>query len=232
MLERLKKELQKKSDKGKALLLQGFFKTGKGEYGQGDIFLGIAVPEVRKTAKKFRDLELSEISDLIKSKFHEERQVGLFILVDKFERGNEKEKERIFNFYIKNRKGINNWDLVDLTAPKIVGAFLEKRDKKLIYDFAKSKDIWEKRIAMLSCFYFIYNKDCKDALKIAEILKDDGHDLIQKAVGWMLREIGKRCGQQKEEEFLKKYYKTMSRTMLRYAIERFPEKERKIYLRK
>jgi 3-methyladenine DNA glycosylase AlkD len=226
----LRRELQKKANKKKAKILQGFFKTSPGEYGEGDVFLGITVPEVRKTAKEFKLLNLSEISCLMGSKFHEERQACLFILSDKFSRGDEKEKKNIFDFYIKNRKGINNWDLVDLTAPKIVGSYLESKGKSLLYKFARSKNIWEKRIAMLSTFFYIYKKDCRDTLRIAEILRNDRHDLIQKAVGWMLREVGKRCGKEIEEGFLKKYYKTMPRTMLRYAIEKFPEKERKKWL--
>lgn len=230
MLNDLRKEIHKTANREKAKLLQRFFKTGKGEYGEGDFFLGITVPQSRQIAKKFRDLSFFDLSKLIKSKFHEERLIALLILVSRFERGSEKEKEKVYNFYIKNRKRINNWDLVDLTAPKIVGPYLENRSRNVLYKFAKSKDIWEKRIAALSCFHFIYKSDCKDALKIAEILKNDRHDLIHKAVGWMLREIGKRCGKKFEEEFLKRNYKTMPRTMLRYAIERFPEKERKLWL--
>lgn len=229
-MDNLKKELREKANKARAKNLQRFFKTGAGEYGEGDLFLGIAVPEVRKIAKKFKDLELSEASDLIGSKFHEERQACLFIMVEKFNEEDEKEKKKIFDFYIKNRKGINNWDLIDLSAPKIVGVWLDGKDKSLLYKFARSKDIWERRIAVLSTFYYIQRGDCKDALKIAEILKNDKHNLIQKAVGWMLREVGKRCSQKTEEEFLKKYYKIMPRTMLRYAIEKFSEKERKKWL--
>jgi len=230
MPDDLKRALRKKANKEKAKNLQRFFKTGKGEYGEGDVFLGITVPEVRKIAQKFKTLKVSGLSHSISSKFHEERQACLFVLVEKFGKGGEKEKKNIFDFYIKNRKYINNWDLVDLTAPNIVGAYLEDKDKSLLYKFAKSKNVWEGRIAMLSCFRYVHKGDCKDALKIAEILKNDRHDLIQKAVGWMLREVGKRCGQKIEEEFLKKYYKTMPRTMLRYAIEKFPEKKRKRFM--
>jgi 3-methyladenine DNA glycosylase AlkD len=226
----LKKELQTKANKEKAKNLQRFFKTGPGQYGEGDLFLGIMVPESRKIVAKYKHLTLADLLESFSSKFHEERLTVLLILVEKFRKGDEAEKKKIFDFYIKNRKGINNWDLVDLTAPKIVGAYLEKKDKALLYKFAKSKYLWEKRIAMISCFNFIRKGDSKDALKIAEILKNDKHDLIQKAVGWMLREVGKRCGQKIEEEFLQKHYKIMPRTMLRYAIERFPEKERKRWL--
>jgi 3-methyladenine DNA glycosylase AlkD len=232
MQKNLRAELVARSDRKKAVLLQRFFKTKKGEYGEGDLFLGVMVPESRKIAKNFKDFGLPELSDSICSKFHEERLACLFVLVEKFEKGNEAQKKEIFDFYIKNRKYVNNWDLVDLSAPKIVGAWLYGKDKSLLYKFAKSKDLWERRIAILSTFYYIKKRDCKDALKIAEILKNDRHDLIQKAVGWMLREIGKNCGQDIEEGFLKKNYKTIPRTMLRYAIEKFSEKTRKFYLNK
>jgi 3-methyladenine DNA glycosylase AlkD len=231
MLKELKLEIRRKANQQKAKLLQGFFKTGKGEYGEGDLFLGIVVPESRKIVKKFKDLSFSDLSELIKSEYHEERLIALLILVSKFEKGNEAEKSSAYKFYIKNRKGINNWDLVDLTASKIAGPYLQNKDKTIIYKFAKSKDIWERRIAVLSCFHYIYYGDCRDALKIAQILKNDKHDLIQKAVGWMLREVGKRCGKKFEEEFLKKNCKTMPRVMLRYAIEKFPEKLRRFYLK-
>lgn len=232
MIDDLQIEIRKKSDREKATNLQRFFKTKKGEYGEGDIFLGITVPEQRKIVKKYVDLKLEDLEKLICSKFHEERLISLLILIKKFKKADEKKKEEIFNFYIKNRKYINNWDLVDLTAPKIAGAYLEKKDKSLLYKFTRSEDIWERRIAILATFYYIGKGDYKDALKIAKILKKDRQDLVQRAVGWMLREVGKRCGQKIEEEFLKENYKTMPRVMLRYAIERFPEKNRKFYLRK
>ena len=232
MLEELRNDLKKKADKKKAAFLSRFFKTGEGEYGQGDVFLGLTVPESRKLAKKYENMEFGGLERLLTSKFHEERIIALFILVSKFQKGTEVEKEKIYNFYIKNRKGVNNWDLVDLSAPKIAGPFLENRNKSILYKFAESKDVWERRISILSTFYFIYKGDCKDALKIAYILKDDKHDLIQKAVGWMLREVGKRCSLEAEEEFLKKYHKTMPRTMLRYAIEKFSPRKRKYYLNK
>lgn len=232
MIGKLKKDLHKKADRKKAELLQGFFKTGKGEYAEGDLFLGVTVPDQRKIVLKYKNLGFEDLQKILKSKFHEERLVGFLILVEKFKKADERGRKEIFNFYIKNRKYANNWDFVDLTAPKIVGVFLENKNKKLLYRFARSKNVWERRIAMLSCFHYIYNKDCRDALKIAKILKNDRHDLIQKAVGWQLREVGKRCSLKDEEKFLRKYYKTMPRTMLRYAIERFPEEKRKRYLRK
>ncbi|MFH1036761.1 MAG: DNA alkylation repair protein [Patescibacteria group bacterium] len=232
MISNLEKELQNKFDKKKAKLLQGFFKTGKGEYGEGDLFLGIVVPQLHKIASEYANLVLKDLQKTIKSKFHEERLATLFILVLKFEKANEAEKKNIYDFYIKNRKYVNNWDLVDLSAPKIAGAYLKNKDKSLLYKFAKSKNLWERRIAVLSTFHYIRNGDCWDATKIAKILKNDKHDLIQKAVGWMLREIGNRCGRKIEEKFLEENHKNMPRTMLRYATEKFPAKIRNYYLRK
>lgn len=228
IIDEIKKEIRRHANPKQAKLLQRFFKTGKGEYGEGDKFLGITVPISRKIAMQFSaNLHLSDLQKLIKSKFHEERLIALFVLVDKFRYEN---KKKIYDFYLKNTGHINNWDLVDLSAYKIVGAYLENRDKKVLYKLVKSQNLWERRIAVLSTFHYIKNGDARDALKIAGILLHDKHDLIHKAVGWMLREIGKKCGQETEEFFLQKHYKTMPRTMLRYAIERFSEKKRKFYL--
>ncbi len=227
----LRKDLKKKANSVKAKLLQGFFKTGKGEYGEGDVFLGIMVPIQRELAKKYSGLKLNDIQKLLNSKVHEERLIGLLILVLQFKKSDELKRQRIFNFYLKNAKNINNWDLVDLTAPNIVGQFLLDKNRGILYQLAKSHDLWKKRIAILSTFTFIKNNQFKDSLKIAEILLMDKHDLIHKANGWMLREIGKR-DLVKEESFLKKHYKNMPRTMLRYAIEKFPERKRKHYLNK
>lgn len=230
MLPNLIKELQELANPEQAKNLQRFFKTGVGEYGEGDIFLGIKVGFQRGVAKKYTGLNLSNIQKLLNSKIHEHRLVGLLILVDKFKKSSETDKGNIFNFYLKNTKNINNWDLVDLTSHKIVGAFLEDKKKDKLYELAESKNLWEKRISMISTFWYIKDFEFKDALRIAEIHLQDSHDLIHKAVGWMLREIGKR-DQEVEEDFLKKHYKTMPRTMLRYAIERFDEDLRKKYLR-
>ncbi len=248
-VEDLKKELGFYADFEKANLLQRFFKTGKGDYGEGDIFLGIIVPNTRKVAKKFADLPLSEIKKALYSKIHEERLCALLILVEKFAMANLNEQKKIFDFYIKNAKQANNWDLVDLSAPKIVGEYLLNKNKGILYKFAVSKNLWEKRISILSTFTFIKNRQYKDSLKIAEILMSDKHDLIHKAIGWMLREIGKRS-LKNEEVFLKKYLpqsnkknnltclrrragqaKKMPRTTLRYAIEKFPEEKRIKYLK-
>jgi 3-methyladenine DNA glycosylase AlkD len=231
-LKDLKKELKSKANTKTAKNLQRFFKTGKGEYGEGDIFYGIKVPETRRIAKDYQDLSLSDLEKLLKSKIHEERLVVLFILIYKSEKGNIKEKEKIFDLYLKNTKYINNWDLVDLSAPRIVGKHLLDKPKDTLYQFAKSEDLWKKRIAIISTSWFMrYGRDnqLKDTFKISEILLGDKHDLIHKAVGWMLREAGKKS-MTEEEIFLKKHYKKMPRTMLRYAIEKFPEKKRKMYL--
>jgi 3-methyladenine DNA glycosylase AlkD len=209
--------------------MQLFFKTGKGEYGEGDIFAGLKVPSQRKLAREFRDLSLTDLKILLNSPVHEERLISLFILVDKYGKGDKQEKEAIFSFYLKYRKGINNWDLVDLSAPKIIGKHLLNKDKNLLFKFALSKNLWERRITVLSTYEFIKNNDFDLALQISEMLLKDKHDLIHKAVGWMLREIGKR-DLQAEESFLKIHYKKMPRTMLRYAIEKFPETKRKKYL--
>lgn len=229
-LTEIRKAISKQKNPTQAIILQRFFKTGKGEYGEGDIFYGIKVPEQRMVAKQFKDLAFDDLKELIKSKVHEERLIAAFILVDQYKRGDEKKKKIVFDFYLKNRKGINNWDLVDLSAPKIVGAYLIDKEKKLLYKFANSKDLWEKRISIISTQTFIREYFFEDTLNISKILLQDKHDLIHKAVGWMLREIGNR-DLETEEEFLKKHYKAMPRTMLRYAIEKFPEQKRIAYLR-
>lgn len=232
MLASLKKELTDNINKKQAVTLQKFFKTGKGEYGEGDIFMGIKVPVMKELAKKYISLNFSDIQKLLKSKYHEERMIALSILVNKFKKANEIERKKIYDLYLRNTKYINNWDLVDCTCHKIVGAYLDGKDKKILEKLARSKNIWEKRISIISTFYFINKGSSKEALKIAEILVNEKHDLIQKAVGWMLREVGKRCSQEKEEEFLMKHYKTMPRTMLRYSIERFTDKKRQFYMKK
>lgn len=290
-LTNLRKELKAKANPKKAKLLQRYFKTGKGEYGEGDVFLGVMVPETRKIARKYKDLKLKEIEKLLKSKFHEERLAALLILVQQFQqrhsvminhntmmyhsvsehkpfsaktleaqgamtchstplkhlkegvmtchsnRSSEKIQEKIFNFYLRNTKYINNWDLVDLSAPKIVGEYLLDKNKQILYRLAKSKNIWERRIAVLSTFAFISRGKFNEALKIAEMLLNDERDLIHKAVGWMLREIGKprnvhgdalrgKKDQKTLERFLKKHASKMPRVMLRYAIERLPAGKR------
>ncbi len=209
---------------------QRFFKTGKGQYGEGDIFLGIRVPVLRKIAKKFRRISLAEVSKLLESKFHEERLLSILMLVNLFKSGDEDDQELIYELYLDKTKFINNWDLVDISAGNIVGAYLYEKDRVPLYRLVKSQNLWERRISIISTFHFIRNYDFDDTLKIAEILFTDKEDLIHKAVGWMLREVGKRVIEI-EEEFLEEHYLKMPRTMLRYAIERFPETRRKMYLK-
>jgi 3-methyladenine DNA glycosylase AlkD len=210
--------------------LQRFFKTKKGEYAEGDIFIGVRVPNIRKCAKALQHLALAELKNLLQSPIHEERQLALFILVMQFNNGSEQQRQQIFNSYIKHRKYINNWDLIDVTARHIVGAWLTyKQDYSLLYQYAHSPDMWERRIAILSTFTLISERHFEVSLHIAEIVVNDTEDLIQKAAGWMLREIGNR-DKATEVEFLKKHYRSMPRTMLRYAIEKFPETERKKYI--
>jgi len=228
-LKEFKKEFKSKADPKTAKNLQWFFKTKKGEYGEGDVFCGIKVPEIRETAKKYQDLSLSDVQQLIKSKIHEERLAALLILIFKFQKADVREREKIFDFYLKNTRYINNWDLVDLSAPRIVGGYLLDKPRNILYQLAKSKNLWEKRIAIISTCWFMKENQLKDTFKISKILLHDEHDLIHKAVGWMLREAGKKSIIE-EEAFLKKYYKKMPRTTLRYAIEKFPEKKRKMYL--
>ena len=227
MLQKLTKEIQKSYSKERAEHSKRFFKTGVGEYGEGDIFLGLSVPEQRVLAKKYSNLSMPQIQKLLDSEIHEYRLIAGLILIKKF----EKDPEVIFNFYIKNARRFNNWDLVDLTAPRIVGNFLKDKNKKIMYDLARSKYIWEKRIAIVSTLYFIVKENnFSDTLKISEIILEDSHDLIHKAVGWMLREVGKR-NVEVLKDFLKINYKKIPRTALRYAIEKFPEAQRKKFLK-
>jgi len=230
VLIEIKKELKNFSSKKQAKVLSSFFKTGKGQYGEGDKFLGIKVPILRKIAKKYFNCTMKDIKKLLSSKFHEERLLALFLLTYKYKTGDDPAKGKIFNVYLKNTKFINNWDLVDLSAEHIVGDFLFSRKKDILFSLAKSKNIWERRIAILATFCFIKKGKYKETFKIAKTLLNDRHDLIHKAVGWMLREVGKRCSLKAEESFLKKYHKKMPRTMLRYTIERFPEKRKQIYM--
>ena len=225
----LKKELQGLADTKQAEVLQGFFKTGKGQYGQGDVFLGIKVPVQRKIAKKYQYLTPEEIQKLLASKIHEHRLIALLILVLQYQKADPLAKKEIFNLYLRNTRRINNWDLVDLSAPAIVGNYLLDKKRDVLYRLARSSDLWEKRIAILSTFEFIKNGQTQDTFAIAKILLKDQHDLIHKAVGWMLREAGKRVSQEEEEQFLREYHKVMPRTMLRYAIERFSPEKKKFY---
>jgi|TARA_Y100000031_G_scaffold156411_1_gene210846 3-methyladenine DNA glycosylase AlkD len=231
MLNQLKKELKQVADPARARHESRYFKTGKGEYGEGDIFLGIKTAYKRKLAKKYSQLSLKDVEYLISSKFHDYRFIALVILINKYQKGDKQEKKQIFNFYLKNTQHINNWDLVDISAPNIIGDYLLDKDRKILYKLVKSKSLWERRISVLATFRFIKENQFKDALKISEILLNDKHDLIHKAVGWMLRQVGKK-DQMEEEKFLLKHYQKMPRIMLRYAIERFKENKRQFYLKK
>ncbi|KPU27566.1 DNA alkylation repair protein [Caloranaerobacter sp. TR13] len=226
----IKNELSKYIDEEKAKYLPNFFKAFPGGYGEGDKFIGVAVPNQRKVAKKFKDLSLNEIQKLLNEDIHEYRLTALFILVHKFQKSDNIGKKEIVDFYIKNINRVNNWDLVDSTAYKILGPYLIDKDKSLLYDFAKTDHLWKQRISIVTTYYFIKNGKYEDTLKISKLLLDHKHDLIHKAVGWMLREIGNR-DKEVEVEFLKKYYKKMPRTMLRYAIEKFDKEERTKYLK-
>lgn len=215
----------------KALVLQRFFKTGKGEYGEGDLFLGLMNPQVRALAKEFRELPIASVKKLLRSSYNEERLLALCILDFQFKKGDEKKKILIYRLYLKSTKYINNWNLVDCSAPNIVGVHLFEKDRSILYRLAKSKDLWERRIAIVTTIYFIRNRDFDDALRISVLLLGDQHDLIHKACGWMLREVGKK-DVKVLEKFLDRYRAKMPRTMLRYAIERFPEAQRKAYLKR
>jgi len=230
-LEEIKKKLKSLGNKEKAKKHQRFFKTGPGEYGEGDVFIGVTVPELRRLSKEYKTIGRNEIKPLLQSPIHEERLLSLFILIHRYSKSDEPEQKRIYELYLKNTKFINNWDLVDSSAGHIVGAFLFDKSKNPLYDLAKSENLWERRISIISTCYFIKHKNFTDTLKIAKILLTDKEDLIHKAVGWMLREVENR-DISVEENFLKKHYKNMPRTMLRYAIEKFPEKRRQMYLKR
>jgi 3-methyladenine DNA glycosylase AlkD len=226
----IKRKLRKLADKEKAGILQGFFKTGPGQYGEGDVFLGITVPMLRKLAKECRKTTVADSITLLRSEIHEQRVLALFLLVQAYAEGDGAIKKQIYGSYLKNTRYINNWDLVDLSAPNIVGEYLADKSRKPLYALARSRDLWKKRIAILATFRFIKQYDFADALAIAGMLIKDDHDLIHKAVGWMLREVGKR-DMRTEEGFLQKHCRAMPRTMLRYAIERLPEIKRQRYLK-
>lgn len=230
-LHQLKLEIENIATKERAIVSQRYFKTGPGEYGEGDIFVGLTVPQTRDLAKKYKDLDIDEIKDLLTSKIHEHRLLALFILVDKFKKSDEKEKEEIAKFYLNHTTHINNWDLVDQSAHLILGEHLHNKDKKLLEKLAKSENLWERRISIIATLQFIRKNQFEETKRIAEFLLKDKHDLIHKAVGWMLREVGKK-DKKAELEFLNKHYKTMPRTMLRYAIEHFSKSEKEYFMKK
>lgn len=208
-----------------------YFKTGVGEYGYGDIFIGVSIPDIRKVIKPyFKILDITDIEKLLQSEIHEVRLAALIIMVEQY-RKNSDRREDIVELYLRSCDYINNWDLVDSSAYKILGPWLEKRDRTILYDFAQSGHLWKERIAIMTTYHFIkYLREFDDTFKLAELLIYHPHDLIHKAVGWMLREVG-NISRPDEEKFLKQYYKNMPRTMLRYAIEKFPADLRKSYLK-
>lgn len=212
-----------------AKFLAGFFKTGEGEYGEGDVFIGVRVPVVRKLAREFVGLPLGEVEKLLHSGVHEERLAALIILVMQAAKADAKTRGEIHRLYLANTRYVNNWDLVDVSAPQLVGAFLAGRSRRPLYRLARSKSLWERRISILATLHFVRVGEFRDTLKIAEMLLGDRHDLIHKAAGWMLREIGKRSPVALEA-FLAQHCRVMPRTMLRYAIERFSDAKRKQYL--
>lgn len=253
MITELHNDVKKGSNSVKAKILAGFFKTGKGQYGEGDIFYGLTVSQSREIAKRYSRMSLDDISILLKSEIHEERLIALLILVIQFQTGDEKVREKLFDFYLSKLTYINNWDLVDLSADKIVGEFLYFESKKnqnskksdalpkdaysILGKMSSSVNLWEKRIAIVATFAFIKRGNADLTFTIADILMSDSlknkgqiHDLLQKAVGWMLREVGKRVSEKDLEDYLMTRYQTLPRTTLRYAIERFPEGKRKKYL--
>lgn len=223
-------ELKRLGSPADAEFAQRYFKTGPGEYGEGDVFLGIRATPLRKLAAQYRELPLEELQQLLRMREHEARLLALVVLTLQYPRAYKAAQQKIFDFYLANTRHINNWDLVDVSAPKVVGAHLFGGSTRILDELAVSKDLWERRIAIIATQYFIKQDDFKPPLRIAAKLVDDKHDLIHKAVGWMLREIGKR-NRAAEDRFLKKHYREMPRTMLRYAIEKFPSRTRRAYLR-
>jgi len=232
MLSSLKQELQSLANPEKAKILQGFFKTGKGQYGEGDVFLGLTSQQIQDIAKKFYQLNLKELQELLNSKVHDERMCALRILIIQYKKNKKNllKKRQIFEFYLNNTKNINNWDLVDISCPHIVGDFLQREGTEILKQLAKSQNLWDRRIAIVSTYTFIKKRNFGHTLAISDMLLKDEHDLIHKAVGWMLREVGKR-NKNVLEIFLSTRYKEMPRTMLRYAIEKFDKEERSKWLK-
>jgi len=231
MISTIFTRLETLADAPTAEILRRFFKTGPGEYGEGDRFRGIRVPVLRKLCREFRHAGVEVISELLDSPWHEDRMLALLLLIERYRASGESGREALYDFYCSRTDRVNNWDLVDVSCPHIVGRHLNARARSPLYRFVESPNLWERRIAMVSTFHFIRNDDFTDTLVLAERLLGDPEELLHKATGWMLREVGKR-DQPQLETFLEEYATAMPRTMLRYAIERFPEVERKGWLRK
>jgi 3-methyladenine DNA glycosylase AlkD len=228
-LNSVRRDVRKLARPERAKSNESFFQTGRGEYGEGDRFLGVTVPQLRTLAREYRDMPLKYVAALLQSRWHEERLLALLILVRQYVRADMRTRRSIHQLYLRNTRSINNWDLVDSSAAQIVGAHLDARDRRLLRQLARSRSVWERRIAIIATYHYIRQRDFKDALAVAALLRRDEHDLIHKAVGWMLREIGKR-DRRAEERFLRKHARTMPRKMLRYAIEKFPQPLRRKYL--
>ena len=224
-----KRLLRRDASPQKAKILQSFFKTGKGQYGEGDVFIGVTVPNIRRVARAYSDLKTKDILKLLHSKIHEERLLALLIWVIQFEKSEERLKQKIFDLYLKNTRWVNNWDLVDLSAPKIAGAYLLFQPRDILYKLAKAKMLWERRIAVIATLAFIREGQFRDTLAVSKILLDDREDLMHKACGWMLREAGKR-DPRVLAGFLEKYCRVMPRTMLRYSIERLSKNARRKFM--
>jgi 3-methyladenine DNA glycosylase AlkD len=230
----VRKALRAEANPVRAQQVARFFKTGPGEYGEGDIFIGVTVPAVRRICRHFHELPLEEGDKLLTSRIHEERLAALLILADQFQRAAQSVeadvRKQIFALYIRRLRFINNWDLVDSSAPQIIGGWLIDKPRELLDRLARSKDLWSRRVAMVATLHFIVRGDHRDAIRIAGILVNDRHDLIQKAVGWMLREVGKRASDRALTRFLERHAATMPRTTLRYAIERLPARDRRHWM--
>lgn len=224
-------ELLSMANPEKATFLQRFFKTGPGQYAEGDVFLGLVVPLTRSIAKANKQTPLSELQLLMESEYHEARLCALLIVMEQFKKASQTERKALFDFYIKNASRINNWDLVDVTCPHVVGVYLLDKDRSLLYELAESDNLWEQRIAMVSTVTFIRNREYTDTLALAERLMTHTHDLMHKAVGWMLREVGKK-DRATLTDFLEQYATQLPRTALRYAIEHYPEEQRQYFLKK
>lgn len=227
--QNLLKDLHRLKNPAMIKRFKRFFKTGKGEYGEGDQFLGLTVPQVRQIAAKYKNLPLGHIQKLLRNKIHECRLSALIIVIGQYRKGSTTVRKNIFDLYLRNTAHVNNWDLVDVSAHKIVGPFLAHKEKSALMKLAKSDSVWERRISVLATFHYIAQRRFKTALRIARMLLHDQHDLIHKAAGWMLREVGKK-DQTVLEKFLDQYGQVMPRTMLRYAIEKMSAEKRKYYL--
>lgn len=227
------RELSKNASVEDAVFLQRFFKTGPGQYGEGDVFIGVRMPKIRLVCKQFKDLPLTELRKLVDSEVHEHRMAALIVVSNRFKKADLIERMKLYDFYISalKRGRVNNWDLIDVTCPHVMGEYLLDKPRDIIFELVKSDSLWERRASVLATFVFVKNGETSDSLKIAEILLHDKEDLIHKAVGWMLREIGKQVDDKILTDFLDHYAQEMPRTMLRYAIERLPEEIRKSYLK-